>query len=144
MNRVLYRFSPLALVAVLAAAGCGSPEGAADQLPTYDVTARVTLDGKPYGGSQLTMTPADLAAGLPNSGASLGEDGTAKFSTYGPGDGIPAGTYKAGLMYDTLNVKPVPQVKPLTVTITEDMDGGEVAIAFESTGKMQGTPLPPP
>jgi hypothetical protein len=145
MTKVNLRWFYGALATVgLTLAGCGSPEGAAHHLPTYDVRPRVTVDGEPFGGAQLIMSPADKASGLPNSGAALDAEGKGRFSTYAPNDGIPAGAYQPSLMADSLHVKPIPQVKPQTVTITEDMAGQELHIDFESTGRMRSSPLPPP
>lgn len=144
MTLDLRRLSPVFVASAIGLAGCGSSEGAADQLETFDITAKVTVDGQPLGGVQLTMAPANPQSGIPNSGAALGPDGTGKFSTYAPEDGIPAGEYTAGLLPDALMMKSVPQVKPKTVTTSADLDGGELAIAFESTGKEQKSILPPP
>jgi hypothetical protein len=131
-----------AAVGAVILSGCG-PEGGADQLTTYDVTAHVTADGKPVSDIQLTMTATE--AGHPNSAANLSADGTGKFSTYGPEDGIPAGAYTAGLMYSGSNPgAAVPSVKPLSVTVTEDMDGKTLDIAFETTGKKAKPLLPRP
>lgn len=141
MNQSLKTFSPFfALLGLIAVVGCGGREENPDHLPTINVTAKVSVDGKPLDTGTLTMTPTDPE--IPNAGANVKPDGTAKFSTYAPEGGIPAGEYSAGLMMDMDTMKPVPGVKPLTVSITQDMEGGEVPINFEGTGKTQSSPLP--
>lgn len=130
-----------AVLAIGGLTGCGGPEGNEDHLPTFDVTAKVTVDGKPLENGMLIMTPTDPK--IPNSGAQLGAGGTAKFSTYDPEGGIPAGEYTANVMMDS-SMKPVPGVKPVTITVTEEMEGGELPIQFEGTGRTQSSPLPPP
>lgn len=134
--------SYFALIGLLASVGCGGREENPDHLPTINVTAKVSVDGEPLDTGTVTMTPTDPA--IPNSGANVQPDGTAKFGTYAPKGGIPAGEYNAGLMMNMETMKPVPGVKPLTISVTEDMEGGELPINFESTGKTQGSPLPPP
>lgn len=136
------RFSPLpfAILGLVSLTGCGGREENPDHLPTYNVTAKVTVDGEPLKTGSLTMKPTDPA--LPNSGAVIQPDGTAKFSTYAPNGGIPAGEYQAGLMMSMDTMKPVPVVKPVTVTITEEMEGGEVPIEFKGTGRTQKSLLP--
>ena len=131
----------LVLSASIAVSGCGSPQGGADQLPTYDVTGKVTVDGQPLQAGSLVMKPTDTTK--PTSGGEIQEDGTVKFSTYSAEGGIPEGEYEASVMMSMSNAKPVPAVVPLKVNITEDLDGGELPIAFEGTGKTQETLLPP-
>lgn len=133
-----FRFC-VSLVGILALAGCGGSDENPNHLPTYDVTAKVTVDGKPLSWGALVMNSTDPK--MPESGALIQEGGTAKFSTYEPEGGIPAGEYEASLRVSSGNMKPVPGVEPLKVTITEEMDGGEVPIEFKGTGEMVKSPL---
>lgn len=130
------------LCGLVALVGCGGPTGGADQLPTYDVTGKVTVDGKPLSTGALVMAPVDSK--LPNSGGEIQKDGTVQFSTYQPKGGIPAGEYKASLMMSSMTMEPVPVVQRTTVTITEEMDGGEVEIKFQGTGRTRNSLIDPP
>jgi hypothetical protein len=75
------------LVAVLT--GCSGDS----RVPVYPVTGKVTFDGKPASGAQVMLNatgevPKDLALiGVVN------DDGSFKISSYGDGDGAPAGEY---------------------------------------------------
>ena len=129
------------LMAAICVVGCGSPEGSADQLPTYNVTGKVTVDGQPLTSGSLVMKP--VTSGAPTSGGEIQEDGTVKFSTYSPEGGIPAGQYEATVRMSADKMQPVPSVVPLNVTVSEDMDGGELPIAFQGTGRSQESLLPP-
>jgi hypothetical protein len=78
-------------------AGCGS-SSPSDRLPTFTVKGQVLWNGKPAAGARVVLSPSDAALksakwthGFPH--ASVGDDGTCVFSTYGERDGAPAGDY---------------------------------------------------
>jgi hypothetical protein len=89
------RLTLLASTLILAA-GCGTPEG---QLPTYRTTGKVLLRGQPAVGAYVVLHPQfeyDNDADPPSGGVK--EDGTFTLSTYGEGDGAPAGSYKVAIL----------------------------------------------
>jgi hypothetical protein len=92
VSRISLAYTLLIFVGV----GCGTPEG---QLPTYRTTGTVLLHGKPAVGAYVVFHPQfeyDKDADPPNS--VVAEDGTYDLSTYGKGDGAPAGAYEVAIL----------------------------------------------
>lgn len=79
------------------AAGCGKPEG---QMAVHPVRGKVMMDGRPAAGVDVVLHPAaplaDKDADYPRAG--VGDDGSFAISTYGKGDGAPAGTYRVSIL----------------------------------------------
>jgi hypothetical protein len=82
--------------AVLACLGCG------DGL--VDVRARVTLDEKPVAGAAVTLYPAGgRSTGRVASGITS-EDGSVRFTTVQPSDGVAPGEYKVVVVKTPSNI----------------------------------------
>ncbi len=70
-----------------------------DAKPTFPVTGVVHIDGKPKQGVHLFLTAAEEGSMNPTTPTSstvaaiTSDDGKFSFSTYLPGDGLPAGNY---------------------------------------------------
>jgi hypothetical protein len=90
-----FRWAWLAPVLTLAA-GCGGGETRVERFPA---SGMVRVDGKPAGGVQVMLHPADgigdLDALKPT--ATSDAEGAFQVGTYGKGDGAPAGRYKVTL-----------------------------------------------
>ncbi|WP_435021062.1 hypothetical protein TA3x_002166 [Tundrisphaera sp. TA3] len=89
--------SALALLAALAAPGCGGGE---PRVAVYPVSGTVTRDGKPLAGVSVQFHPTAVPVDQLNDDPALADrvveaDDQGKFSlsTYDPGDGVPAGDY---------------------------------------------------
>jgi hypothetical protein len=81
------------------AASCGRSKSMEikNKLPVFPVHGTVTINGKPAPEASLTFLPIDpfpkdAAINVPR--AITGEDGSFVVSTYGSGDGAPAGRYR--------------------------------------------------
>ncbi len=78
---------------VLTFVGCG---GGGDQLPTAQVSGKVTFDGKPVTGGTLTFLP-QASAGNPTPGkpasGTIQSDGTYELGTYDTDDGAVIGRH---------------------------------------------------
>jgi hypothetical protein len=72
------------LVLVAAVIGCGNG--------LVPIEATVTVDGKPCEGASVILYPEDGKGRFP--AGSTDEDGTVRFTTSKPFDGVPPGTYK--------------------------------------------------
>jgi hypothetical protein len=76
--------------------GCGPDDGS---LPTRPVSGKVTLDGKPVGGAEIWLVPADSNATVKNAKltirpyAKTKADGTFVITSYYVDDGAPLGDY---------------------------------------------------
>ncbi|MDX1948295.1 MAG: hypothetical protein SFU86_23085 [Pirellulaceae bacterium] len=90
--------SVLAVLVALPFAGCRRDEA---QLPVHPVTGKITFDGQAPAGAQIVLHPQGGPA-TEVKVAPLGTvrtDGTFKISTYGDGDGAPAGEYAATVQW---------------------------------------------
>jgi hypothetical protein len=84
------RVGLLVAALLLAAGGCG---GSAP--PVYPVQGKVLCDGKPAERALVWLHPVGSEGKqVPRPYGRVGKDGTFQLSTYGSGDGAPAGRYK--------------------------------------------------
>lgn len=110
----MFRRFPSALILLplaLCVGGCLDRSGPKpkDQKPTFPVSGVVEIDGKPTEGVQLFVyeaasAPADVMTPVSNissvSGSVTEKDGKFAFSTYVPGDGLPAGSYVVSVYWN--------------------------------------------
>jgi len=89
MSRRSLCFGTLAAMLVLAGSGCGS---GAPKL--HKVNGKVTLDGQPLAGAEVTFEPLDYSTGMLGAHGKTGTDGTYTLTTTTTGDGAMAGGYK--------------------------------------------------
>src|SRR5262245_53947543 len=82
----------IALCAIVPTLGCGQR---GDQLPVYSVKGIANYNGKPMKGASIVLVPSkpDSKLKMPPFGV-VGEDGSFAITSYGKGDGAPAGEYK--------------------------------------------------
>lgn len=80
-------------LAALAGCGDGSP-------PTYPVTGKLVIDGKPASGITVLLSPVEKKIGTPTSSGITGADGTFKLTTSTGKPGAAKGKYKVVLMID--------------------------------------------
>lgn len=82
----------------VALAGCG--EATKPWEIVVPASGKVTFEGKPVEGAELTLTPIspDVPATVRPS-AKSGADGSFTLGTYGTGDGAPAGEYKVSAVW---------------------------------------------
>jgi hypothetical protein len=87
-----------ALLSLVALNGCGD-----DGLATYSVTGSVKVDSKPAEGAMVIFCPVDGSGELSKLRpfAHSGPDGTFEVTTFDPGDGAPAGSYKVIIQWPT-------------------------------------------
>jgi hypothetical protein len=86
----------LAVLLALSGLSCGRPSPGK---PVFPVRGQVLLDGKPLPGAIVLFHPTgewDPEEGHPR--AETGADGRFIVSTYGAGDGAPAGDYKVAIL----------------------------------------------
>jgi hypothetical protein len=97
--------SILLLIMVLAGSGCG---GGGVKLTKVD--GKVTLDGSPLEGANITFVPEDnngpLATGV------TGSDGSYRLTTYNTGDGAVAGKYKVTIIRKVEGEQGAPKLSP--------------------------------
>lgn len=120
------RFLMLALVpAAISLSGCGE-----SRVEVFPVTGKLTFDGKPPAGAQITLHPVSAGVeGVAPSGA-VKPDGSFQVSAYQAGDGAPPGDYVATVQWFKFdeklggagpNVIPAkytdPKTSPIKVTI---------------------------
>lgn len=79
----------VACLALILAAGCGE-----SQPTTHPAKGRLTSRGKPAAGAVVTLLPADGRQLKAYPRGEVGPDGAYTLSTFGKGDGAPAGEYK--------------------------------------------------
>jgi hypothetical protein len=80
----------------VACSGCGNG--------LIDLKATVTLDGKPVDGASVTLHPEETnELGRISSGVTAA-DGTVRFTTFEPNDGVPPGAYKVVVLKAPQNV----------------------------------------
>lgn len=77
----------------MVACGCSKPRE--DQLPVFSVSGTVTYNGQPMKGASIVLVPSqhDRRLRMPPFGV-VGDDGSFVITSYGKGDGAPAGEYK--------------------------------------------------
>lgn len=124
-------------LALLAAAGCGKPEGRMD---VYPVSGTVLIDGQPAAGADVVLHPtfplSDKDADYPRAG--VGEDGRFTISTYDEGDGAPAGTYKVSIFRggdsesESLQAKKSREADPLKGYKDPEKSGLTITVKEES------------
>ncbi len=87
------RFASLLLVGLtLIPLGC---RGDASRPPTFAVTGKVTIDGKPADKATVVFHPVGKSGvDAPKSRGQVGADGTFTLTTFGDNDGAPAGDYQ--------------------------------------------------
>lgn len=83
------------VLATVAVAGCGED----GHQKTYPVTGRVLLDGQPVAGATVVLHPVDKTNFKRDERPQGRTDDAGNFTlfTYVPGDGAPAGQYKAAI-----------------------------------------------
>ena len=119
-------------------AGCG--EAAKPWEIVVPASGKVTFEGKPVDGAELTLTPvsAEVPATVRPS-AKCGADGSFTLGTYGTGDGAPAGEYKVSAVWFKLvnsggsmvrgdNALPAKYANPDTSGISVVIGDSETAI----------------
>lgn len=119
--------------------GCGG----SGKLDVYPVKGKLTLDGEPFGPTSILLAPTTPPSlNDPNSTHSaagkVDASGNITFSTYEPGDGVPAGEYRVVVGMDFADPpKPFPQIyrdtvkSPLIVKV-EPAPDGNVEIKMDS------------
>ncbi len=78
----------MTLIAALFSSCCGCGSG------LVDLKAKVTLDGAPVEGASVTLHPAATNEIGRTSFGVTEADGTVRFTTFAPYDGVPPGSYK--------------------------------------------------
>jgi hypothetical protein len=119
-------------------AGCG--EAAKPWEIVVPASGKITFEGKPVEGAELTLTPvsADVPATVRPSAKSVA-DGSFTLGTYGTGDGAPAGEYKVSAVWFKLvnsggsmvrgdNALPAKYANPETSGINVVISDSETAI----------------
>ena len=97
INALSRRVALVSLVAMVAA-GCGRAE---KQVPVVPVTGSISFQGKPPAGAQIVLHAAsgsETDAVVAPVGL-VKPDGSFEISTYGEGDGAPAGEYTATVQW---------------------------------------------
>lgn len=132
--------------AALASAGCGG----SDTLDVYPAKGTLKLDGEPFGPTSIMLVPTtEKVPGTnePTHSAvgQVDQSGNIRFTTYDPGDGVPAGEYRVVVGMDFAEPpKPFPKVyrdsqgSPLTVKV-EAIDENNLSIVMDSKA---GPPVP--
>lgn len=128
----------LKLFFAVGVAGCG--EATKPWEIVVPASGKVTFEGKPVDGAELTLTPvsAEVPATVRPS-AKSGADGSFTIGTYGTGDGAPAGEYKVsavwfkvvnsgGSMVRGTNALPSKYANPETSGISVVIGDSETAI----------------
>ena len=104
----LAAISGIGSLTLILAASCGRSTRAVPEiegkLPVFPVSGKLTLDGQPMAGAfvmfyPLRRLPDDAAKNQPH--AKVDEDGNFRLSTYGDGDGAPAGKYRVTVSWKT-------------------------------------------
>ena len=87
-----------ALLAALAVTGCGRSE---KRVPVFQVSGAISFEGKAPAGAQIVLHPVSGSESdaLVAPVGKVKDDGTFQISTYGEGDGAPAGEYKATVQW---------------------------------------------
>jgi hypothetical protein len=82
------------LVLVWSALSLGRGHGRPERLLVYPVTGKVLVNGRPAAGAAIVLHPQDPSLSA-RPRAVVQSDGSLAVTTYEPGDGAPAGEYKA-------------------------------------------------
>jgi hypothetical protein len=95
-------------VAVGIIAGC-SGDGGVDKLDVFKVTGTLTLDGKPFGPTVITLLPMSTDKKHPGRSVkgAVDDGGNISLTSYAVGDGAPAGEYRV-VVADTFAPPPKP------------------------------------
>lgn len=98
----------VSLISLASVLGCG---GSGDQFPTAKVSGKVTMNGQPVTGGQITLSPISAVSGKRpgKTGVGvIGADGTYVVSTYGNGDGAVVGKHRLLFSPAAMEMPPVP------------------------------------
>ena len=122
------------VVLVWGAISAGRGPGGPDRLDVYPVIGELRYEGQPASGATIFLHPQDPSIPV-RPQAFVNDDGTFEVTTYQPGDGAPAGRYKATIEWRRAvagqsadesvppNVFPAaytsPQSSPVEVTVDE-------------------------
>lgn len=96
MCREFFDTRPLQVMLLTCMIGCGGPRKA----DVYPVAGTLTVSGQPAANAMIAFHPLGKAgsqAALPV--ANTGRDGTYRLTTYGAGDGAPAGEYAVTIVW---------------------------------------------
>lgn len=90
---MMLRINTILLLSCVVGAGCAKPQD--ERLPTFTVTGKANYNGQPMRGASIVLIPAthDPKLKMPPFGV-VGADGSYTITSYGGGDGAPAGEYK--------------------------------------------------
>ena len=127
-----------AVVLVWGAISLGIGRGGPERLAVYPVTGRLQFEGEPAAGATIVLHPQDPSLSA-RPRATVEPDGSIVVTTYEPGDGAPAGEYKATLEWRRLvdgqetgddslpppNVLPAAYASPRTTPVTLIIEEGE-------------------
>jgi hypothetical protein len=141
--RLPFRFSHMGiaagvLVLVWGAVSLGFGRGRPERLAVYPVTGSLLVGGQPAAGATIVLHPQDPSLSA-RPRATVEPDGSIIVTTYEPGDGAPAGEYKATVEWrrpvegqvtgdDSLpppNVLPAAYASPRTTPVTLIIEEGE-------------------
>lgn len=81
---------------LFAIAVCGLPacQPGTGRKPTFPVTGKVLLNGKPAEHATVVLHPTSAGPDEPRPHGTVGPDGSFKLTTYEPDDGAPAGDFR--------------------------------------------------
>ena len=134
------------ITAALATAGCGG----SDMLEVYPTKGTLTIDSEPFGPTSIMLVPTQEkipGTDEPTHSAvgQVDQTGAIKFTTYDPGDGVPAGEYRVVVGMDFAEPpKPFPKVYrdsqkgPLLVKVEPGVEN-DLKIVMDSKA---GPPVP--
>src|SRR4051812_25840688 len=92
-TRVIPRL--VVLLGLLAVIGCGDGKA-----PTFDVSGRVFVKGKPAEGAFVVFSPKEKGdKEVPRPYATTNAEGEFKLTTYESEDGAPAGSYQVSIVW---------------------------------------------
>ncbi len=126
------------LVLVWSAISLGRAHGRPGRLAVYPVTGKVLVNGRPAAGAAIVLHPQDPSLSA-RPRAIVKSDGSLVMTTYEPGDGAPAGEYKATVEWrrpvagdeaggdapPPANVLPPDYASSATTTLTVTVEEGE-------------------
>lgn len=131
--RVAFLIVPV-LAVFTTGCGRGTDPALANRPKTFPVSGAVSYKGKPFEGAQINFVPA--ASGSPAAYAVSQADGKFTLSTFGSGDGAPAGTYKV-----TVTRKTVETILNPKDPSAPPQGSKEVSLLPDKYGKVSTTPI---
>lgn len=132
-------FALIAGFSLVTITGCGGGPSKPPELPTVKATAKLTVDGKPFGPGVLSLSPETSDKNIPNSTGTVKDDGSVTLWTYKDKEGVVPGKYSVQLQPDPMKIGTAPHTKPVSIEIKE---GASIDISLETDKKAKsGAPL---